>query len=68
MLGIGVLVESCFFKGFKLQEFINLRKVIEIGDVVIVESLVWDNLRFLVSSGDIFVILQVIMYVEYGRV
>lgn len=61
-------MESCPFKGPKPQELTNLRKAIETGDVVTVESLVWDNPRFLVSSGDTPVILQVIMDAEYGRV
>ena len=60
-MGTGVSVESCPFKGPKPQELTNLRKAIEVGDAISVESMVWDNPRFLVSSGDTPVILQVIV-------
>lgn len=57
-LGTGVSVESSPFKGPKPQELTNLRKAIEIGDAATVELLVWENPRFLISSGDTPVILQ----------
>ncbi|XP_061189226.1 ankyrin repeat and LEM domain-containing protein 2-like [Saccostrea echinata] len=57
-LSTGVSVESSPFKGPKPQELSKLRKAIEEGDVVTVESLVWENPRFLVSGGDTPVILQ----------
>lgn len=61
-LGTGVSVESSPFKGPKPQELSHLRKSIEEGNVASVESLVWENPRFLISSGDTPVILQVIIH------
>lgn len=61
-------MESSPFKGPKPQELTNLRKAIEIGDAATVESLVWENPRFLISSGDTPVILQVIMHAKYDGV
>ncbi|KAK3100786.1 hypothetical protein FSP39_025313 [Pinctada imbricata] len=57
-LGTGVSVESSPFKGPKAQELTKLRKTIEEGDVTTVESIIWDNPRYLISGGDTPVILQ----------
>ncbi|XP_045205829.2 uncharacterized protein LOC123558022 [Mercenaria mercenaria] len=50
--------ESSPFKGPKLQDLTKLRKVIESGDVDTFREQVWDNPRFLVSSGDTPVMYQ----------
>lgn len=47
------------FKGPKLQEMIQFRKVIESGNLEEVRRMVWENPRYLVSSGDTPSILQV---------
>ncbi|XP_066999706.2 ankyrin repeat and LEM domain-containing protein 2 homolog [Anabrus simplex] len=46
------------FKGPKAQELVQLRKAIEFGDLQAVKSMVWNNPRYLVSSGDTPAILQ----------
>lgn len=47
------------FKGPKPQELIELRKAIEAGNYDFVKELIWQNPRYLVSSGDTPSILQV---------
>jgi hypothetical protein len=47
------------FKGPKAQDLVRLRKVIECGDIDTFTVTVWDNPRYLVSSGDTPAILQV---------
>lgn len=48
------------FKGPKPQELIELRKAIEAGNYKLVKELIWQNPRYLVSSGDTPAILQVL--------
>lgn len=50
------------FKGPKPQELIELRKSIEAGNYKLVKELIWQNPRYLVSSGDTPAILQVRIY------
>lgn len=47
------------FKGPKPQELVELRKAIEAGNYKFVKDLIWQNPRYLVSSGDTPSILQV---------
>lgn len=47
------------FKGPKPQELVELRKAIENGHYKIVRDTIWQNPRYLVSSGDTPSILQV---------
>jgi hypothetical protein len=47
------------FKGPKSQDLVRLRKVIEAGDIDTFSVTVWNNPRYLVSSGDTPAILQV---------
>lgn len=47
------------FKGPKPQELVELRKAIEAGSYKFVKELIWQNPRYLVSSGDTPSILQV---------
>ncbi|KAG5889275.1 hypothetical protein JTB14_007037 [Gonioctena quinquepunctata] len=46
------------FKGPKPQELVELRKAIENGNIKFVRDLIWQNPRYLVSSGDTPSILQ----------
>ncbi|KAI5703303.1 hypothetical protein M8J75_010189 [Diaphorina citri] len=46
------------FKSLKSQELVKLRKLIEKGNLADVRKLVWDNPRYLVSSGDFPTILH----------
>lgn len=46
------------FKGPKPQDLVRLRKSIENGELETVEKVVWENPRYLVSSGDTPAILQ----------
>lgn len=46
------------FKGPKPQDFVRLRKSIENCELDTVEKVVWENPRYLVSSGDTPAILQ----------
>lgn len=46
------------FKGPKPQELVKLRKCIESGDIEAFTSAIWENPRYLVSSGDTPSILQ----------
>ena len=52
--------KSSNFKGPKSQDLVRFRKLIESGDVEAVRSFIWENPRYLVSSGDTPAILQVI--------
>jgi len=47
------------FKGPKAQDLVRLRRAIESGDLRLVKNTIWDNPRYLVSSGDTPAILQV---------
>lgn len=47
------------FKGPKPQELVELRKNIEAGNYKFVKEIIWQNPRYLVSSGDTPSILQV---------
>jgi hypothetical protein len=47
------------FKGPKAQDLVRLRKMIECGDIDTFRITVWDNPRYLISSGDTPAILQV---------
>lgn len=47
------------FKGPKPQELVELRKTIEVGNYKLVKEIIWQNPRYLVSSGDTPAILQV---------
>lgn len=47
------------FKGPKQQDMVQLRRAIESGNLELVFKTVWDNPRFLISSGDTPSILQV---------
>lgn len=47
------------FRGPKSQDLVRLRKAIEAGDLELVRTTVWDNPRYLISSGDTPSILQV---------
>lgn len=47
------------FKGPKAQDLVRLRKMIECGDIDTFTVTVWENPRYLVSSGDTPAILQV---------
>ncbi|KAK3932424.1 Ankyrin repeat and LEM domain-containing protein 2 [Frankliniella fusca] len=46
------------FKGPKSQDMVQLRRAIESGNIELVSKTVWDNPRFLISSGDTPSILQ----------
>lgn len=50
--------EKSSFRGPKPQELVKFRKSIESGDIEYVKSKIWENPRFLVSSGDTPSILQ----------
>lgn len=49
------------FKGPKPQDMVQLRRAIESGNLDVVSKTVWENPRFLISSGDTPSILQVMM-------
>lgn len=51
--------KSSSFKAPKSQELVAFRKLIESGDLDAVKKTVWDNPRYLISSGDTPAILQV---------
>ena len=51
--------EASAFKGPKIQDLVKLRKAIENGQINVVRDTIWTNPRYLVSSGDTPVILQV---------
>lgn len=51
--------KSSQFRGPKSQDLVKLRKAIESGDIVYVKTAVWENPRYLISSGDTPSILQV---------
>lgn len=50
------------FKAPKPQELVAFRKLIESGDLEAVKNIVWENPRYLVSSGDTPAILQVLLF------
>ncbi|KAK9731186.1 hypothetical protein QE152_g13819 [Popillia japonica] len=52
------LVEKYQFRGPKSQDLVKLRKGIENGDLKFVDNTVWENPRYLISSGDTPSILQ----------
>lgn len=45
-------VEKAIFRAPTKQELIEFRKLIEAGEYEHVKSIIWDNPRYLVSSGD----------------
>lgn len=47
------------FRGPKSQDLVKFRKAIENGHIQIVQTTVWENPRYLISSGDTPAILQV---------
>lgn len=49
------------FKGPKPQDMVQLRRAIESGNIRLVCKTIWDNPRFLISSGDTPSILQVLV-------
>ncbi|XP_039295061.1 uncharacterized protein LOC111057302 isoform X2 [Nilaparvata lugens] len=51
-------VEKSAFSGPKSTDLVRMRKAIEAGDLETVRKTVWDNPRYLVSSGDTPSILQ----------
>ncbi|XP_020300811.1 ankyrin repeat and LEM domain-containing protein 2 isoform X2 [Pseudomyrmex gracilis] len=50
--------QSSNFKTLKSQELVSFRKLIENGDLESVKRAVWENPRYLISSGDTPAILQ----------
>lgn len=50
--------KSSNFKGPKPQDLVRFRKLIEAGDLDAAKSTIWENPRYLVSSGDTPAILQ----------
>lgn len=54
-----VAEKSSQFRGPKSQDLVKLRKAIEAGDIGFVKATVWENPRYLISSGDTPSILQV---------
>lgn len=60
------------FRGPKPQDMVRFRKAIEGGDFEFVKKTVWENPRYLVSSGDTPAILQVrdvfsnFLYIKLG--
>uniref|UniRef100_A0A240SX93 ANKLE2 third alpha/beta domain-containing protein n=1 Tax=Glossina pallidipes TaxID=7398 RepID=A0A240SX93_GLOPL len=53
-----VALEKAAFRLPTRHELIEFRKIIESGDCERVKNLIWDNPRYLVSSGDTPIILQ----------
>lgn len=51
--------QSSNFKEPKPQKFIAFKRLIEAGDLEAVKNTVWENPRYLISSGDTPAILQV---------
>lgn len=52
-------VEKSLFKGPKIQELVQFRKLIEKGDIENTRATVWSNPRYLISGADTPVILHV---------
>lgn len=57
--------EPSLFKGPTSQELVAFRKLIEAGLVDDVKEQVWNNPRYLISSGDTPAILQVNKYIIF---
>ncbi|XP_052077850.1 uncharacterized protein LOC127715730 [Mytilus californianus] len=57
-MGTGVSFESSPYKAPKVQEISKFRLAIEQGDTTTIETLVWENPRFLISSADTPLIIQ----------
>lgn len=53
--------KSSNFKALKSQELVGFRKLVEKGDLESVRKAIWENPRYLVSSGDTPAIVQVII-------
>lgn len=53
--------QSSNFKAPSTQELIIFKKLIEAGNLEAVKNIVWENPRYLISSGDTPAILQVNM-------
>lgn len=51
--------KSSNFKAPEPQELVGFKKLIESGDLEAVKSIVWENPRYLISSGDTPAILHV---------
>jgi len=51
--------QSSNFKAPSTQELIAFKRLIEDGDLDAVKNIVWENPRYLISSGDTPAILQV---------
>lgn len=51
--------QSSNFKTPTNEELISFKKLIEAGDLKAVKSIVWENPKYLISSGDTPAILQV---------
>lgn len=51
--------KSSNFKAPKPQELVSFKKLIESGDLEAVKNIIWENPRYLISSGDTPAILQV---------
>lgn len=50
------------FRGPKSQDLVKFRKAIESGNVQLVQNTIWENPRYLISSGDTPAILQVLYF------
>jgi len=51
--------KSSNFKAPSSQELVGFKKLIESGDLEAVKNIMWENPRYLISSGDTPAILQV---------
>lgn len=59
--------KSSNFKALKSQELVGFRKLVEKGDLESVRKAIWENPRYLVSSGDTPAIVQVKLHCLYNR-